>query len=85
MYQKLPIHSLDSLCNDNVVKYPKFAKICCNIDRRKHLTVEKDTGTILIKLSGIHTPYVHRNRPHNILEGRSYRKKCPGGVNHQEE
>jgi hypothetical protein len=21
----------------------------------------------------------------SILEGRSYRKKCPGGVNHQEE
>ena len=49
------------------------------------MTVEKDTGTILIKLLGIHIPYVYINRPHSILEGRSYRKKSAGGVNHQEE
>ena len=67
------------------MKYPKFAKICCNIGKRRHLTVEKDTGTILIKLLGIHIPYVYINRPHSILEGPSYRKKCAGGVNHQEE
>jgi hypothetical protein len=49
------------------------------------LTVERDASTILIKQLGINTLYGHRNRPHSILEGRSYREKCPGGVSHQEE